>query len=393
MFSTMDLAHLRAWWSNRQGLDGSLAGCQPAEVLAKVGWARSVGGVAPYLTLWTRARIGREAADKACATLEIHELPSARGCTYVLPASDFALGLKLAQPGRAPEQKRAAQLGVTEKELDKLGAAVVKALAKGPLTPDQIKESVGGAVRHLGEAGKKAGMITTLPVALGALQADGEIRRVPVNGRLDTQRYQYTLWKPNPLAKFKLTAEECHTELARKYFRWIGPATVAEFQWFSGLSGKVAKAAIAPLDLQDAGEGRLIFADDLDAFRAFKPPKTIHYEFVSGIDSMVLLRRNYLDLTEAADQKRIKALGGVSDLESHAVFANGRLAGLWEYDTETKLIVCASFLKTKDKAFTKALGEAETYVREQLEDARSFSLDSPKSRAPRIAELRKAAVG
>ncbi len=24
---------------------------------------------------------------------EIYELPSARGCTYVLPASDFALGL------------------------------------------------------------------------------------------------------------------------------------------------------------------------------------------------------------------------------------------------------------------------------------------------------------
>ena len=42
----------------------------------------------------------------------------------------------------------------------------------------------------------------------------------------------------------------------------------------------------------------------------------------------------------------------------------------------------------KDKAMTEAVKKTEAYVREQLGDARSFSLDSPKSRQPRIAELR-----
>jgi hypothetical protein len=45
----------------------------------------------------------------------------------------------------------------------------------------------------------------------------------------------------------------------------------------------------------------------------------------------------------------------------------------------------------KDKALTAAVEETEAYVRDQLGDARSFSLDSPKSRAPRIQVLRKAA--
>jgi hypothetical protein len=36
------------------------------------------------------------------------------------------------------------------------------------------------------------------------------------------------------------------------------------------------------------------------------------------------------------------------------------------------------------------VARAEQYVREGLGDARSFSLDSPKSRAPRIEALRKA---
>jgi len=50
----MEDAMLQAWWSHRQGLDGSLAGKSSAEVLERTGWARSVGGVGPYLTLFAR---------------------------------------------------------------------------------------------------------------------------------------------------------------------------------------------------------------------------------------------------------------------------------------------------------------------------------------------------
>ena len=168
----MDQAKLRAWWAHRQGLDGSLAGKSAAEVLEKVGWARSVGGVGPYLTLFSRAGLSREKVDAAVANTEIHELPSARSCTYVLPASDFALGLKLAQ-GFPGEMKTAEKLGVTPKEIDKLCDAVIHALEKGPLDPDGIREATGKAVRNLGAEGQKKGLTTTLPVALGKLQTAG----------------------------------------------------------------------------------------------------------------------------------------------------------------------------------------------------------------------------
>ena len=87
----MDTKKLRAWWSHRQGLDGRLIGKSAPEVLAETGWARSVGGVGPYFTLFSRGRISREAADRAVANLEIHELPTARGCTYVVPAERFRI--------------------------------------------------------------------------------------------------------------------------------------------------------------------------------------------------------------------------------------------------------------------------------------------------------------
>lgn len=83
---------LRAWWAHRQGLDGSLDETSPAGVLERTGWARSVGGVNPYLTVFSRAGIGRADTDTAVADVAIHELPSARGCTYVVPASQYAAG-------------------------------------------------------------------------------------------------------------------------------------------------------------------------------------------------------------------------------------------------------------------------------------------------------------
>jgi hypothetical protein len=86
---------LRAWWAHRQGLDGSSSGQSAATILATTGWARSVAGIGPYLTLFSRGGLRREAVDAAVAATDIHELPTARGCTYVLPAADYALGLKL----------------------------------------------------------------------------------------------------------------------------------------------------------------------------------------------------------------------------------------------------------------------------------------------------------
>src|ERR1700733_8921842 len=245
----VDTAKLRAWYAHRQGLDGSLAGRSSAEILERSGWARSVGGVSPYLTLFSRAGISREQADADAAELKIYELPSARGCTYVLPASDFALGLAAGQ-GFDTDMKAAVKLGVTAKEIAKLCDAVVAALEKGPLGTEDLREAAGKAVRNLGEEGKKKGVSTTLPLALGELQASGDIRRVPINGRFDQQRYQYVLWRPNPLRGFKLSAEQIRTELARSYFSWLGRASTPDFQVFAGLGVKAAQAALEPLKLE-----------------------------------------------------------------------------------------------------------------------------------------------
>ncbi len=393
----MDAAKLRAWWWHRQGLDGSLNGASAAAILERSGWARSVGGSGPYLTLFSRGGLRREAVDQAVSDLEIHELPSARGCTYVVPQSDYALALTVGQGfSDVATLKTAHKLGVTDNEIDRLSAAILTALRVGPLSPDELRDATGDAVRNLGEEGKKKGLTTTLPVSLGLLQSSGDIRRVPVNGRLDQQRYRYTLWEPSPLAAGKPSKEQAYSDLASHFFKWTGPATIAEFRWFSALGVKAAQAAVEPLALELLEGDRLILAEDLKEFASFRAPKQASYSLISSLDALLLLRRDLNSVVEEADRKTIvplekgcAELGGLTDLSCNAIVDRGRLVGLWEYDPDRASIAWTA-LEPVTPAFSKAIAETEAFIRDDLGDVRSFSLDSPKSRRPRIESLRGA---
>jgi hypothetical protein len=337
------MSGLRSWWWHRQGLDGPPAGtgAGPAEVLATTGWARSVGGATPYLTLFARAGTTRAQTDRAVADLAICELPAARGCTYVVPAADFALALQVGRHAPEAEAATALRLGVPRQEIGDLCDAVLGALTGGPLDPAGLKAALGPAVRSLGEAGRKKGLATTLPVALGLLQAAGEIRRIPSDGRLDRQRFTYARWTA---PHTRLKDDEARAELARRYFGWTGGASLAELRWFTAFSARDAKAAVAGLDLADIGGGRLALRPDADALAGHAPPAEPRYALLAGIDALVLLRRDVPSLLDPGDATRAipghrAGLGEVRDLPDHAIVDRGRLIGLWEYDVETERIV------------------------------------------------------
>ena len=181
-----------------------------------------------------------------------------------------------------------------------------------------------------------------------------------------------------------------------RYFCWIGPATLSEFQWFSGLGVKAAKDAIEPLGLVAVDETRLASPEDLENIHSFKPEKKTDFNLVASIDGMVALRRKHGDLLAETDANREilgdkgpASLTTVADLPSHAIFDNhGRLSGFWEYDKEAERIAWGSFIG-KSPALEKAVVVTEAFIRDQLGDARSFSLDSPKTRGPRIAAVRR----
>lgn len=389
---------IRAFQSHRQGLDGSLQGKSAAEVLERTGWVRSVGGSSPYLALFARAGTSRADADAAVAALAIHELPSARGCTYVVPASDYALALRAGQ-GRGEDAEIDAakkHCGVTDAEVDKLCDAVLRALAGGARDPKELKATLGDRVRHLGDAGKKRGLTTTLPLALGLLQSQGAIRRVPANGRLDQQRYAYALWHPSPLQGAALSAEEVIANLASRFFRWAGPATAAQLAWWAGIGVKAARAVVSELGLTPLVEGddRLVTPADRDAILSFERPAEPRPVLVGSLDNIVHPRREVASLLSEANaaiavwnEKKSEAAGALSDLPYHAIVDRGELVGLWDYEPSSGEVVWTAFGEPTAALRTEVSSMA-SFVRSDLGDVRSFSLDSPESRAPRLAKLR-----
>lgn len=253
------------------------------------------------------------------------------------------------------------------------------------------QEAVGDAVRGLGEAGRKRGLSTTLPLALGLLQSRGRIRRVPSNGRLDQQRYGYVGWDQ--------PVKGSAAELAERYFSWAAPASVKHFRWFSGFTAATAKAALGPLELTALPGTDLLMPVELaEEFARFRPPAEPRYALLAGIDGIHLLHRDLPRLIDPADAQRPvpaaregRVFGTEADPQTHIVVDRGRIVGFWEYDTERQEIVHQLFVPFDD-ALREAVRRTEEFVRDQLGDARGFSLDSPKSRAPKIAAMRAAAT-
>ena len=382
---------LRAWAWHRQGLDGSLAGCTAEQVFARAGWARSIGGANPYLTLFARAGIRREQVDADIRAHRILELPTARGCTYVLGRQDFDWALQLGKDAAETTFKVLGRLGVDRGEIALLEEQVVHVLAEvsGPMDPRQLKEQLGDSVRNLGEDGRKKGATTTLPTALGILQAHGRIRRVPANGRLDQQRYAYELWNLGPSP---FDDDAARAELVRRYLGWTGGATFKQSQWFTGFSVAQSKAALAAVDAVEvttaAGDTLWMLPDDVGQLAAFEEPAEEQIQLLAGSDSLVLLRRNAADLLAEDDRDRdvLAPQALQADLPDHPILDRGRIIGLWQYDPGQERIVSWLF-DGATPAVTRRIAEVEAWIRDDLGDFRAFSLDSPASRQPRIDRL------
>src|SRR6476620_1725906 len=383
---------LRAWSWHRQGLDGSLSGCTAEQLLARAGCARSVGGANPYLTLFARAGIRREQVDADVLAHRILELPVARGCTYVLGREDFAWALQLGRDAAESAFKVVGRLGVDRGEITLLEEQVLHTLAEaeGPMDPRQLKDELGDSVRNLGEEGKKKGATTTLPTALGILQSDGRIRRVPANGRLDQQRYAYEPWD---LAPSTLSDEEVRAELTRRYLGWTGGATNKQSQWFTGFTVAQTKAALAAVGAVEVptaagGDPLWMLPDDVAGLAAFEEPAEEQIQLLAGTDSLLLLRRNAADLLAGEDKDK-PALGRLAlqaDLPDHPILDRGRIIGLWQYDPAEERIAAWVFGEGT-AAVDRRIAEVETWIKEDLGDFRAFSLDSPASRQKRIEGL------
>ena len=401
---TITVEQLRTNWARQQGLLEPISG-GVADVLRASGWINSTGSTLPYLAIRARLpHVGREDVERTVYQEEsVLEIQAMRGCMMLVPAEDASLALWSArQTDHAARVRKSCQ--ITDREETDLSAEVIALLEGGPLTADEMRERLPERlVRPLGTAGKQFGESSTLTFVLRQLQKQGVLRRFATNQRLDSNQFSYKLSKPAPAEPE--SPEYALRELASRFFRWAGPATLKEFAWWAGISQKAAKAAIGPLGLRSIAVPEWspeawIHEDRLDALTSSKKlDESSTFRFLPFRDNYLYFRRGLAVFLQPADlqqkvpdwKNRAAPIGELESLHHNAIVLHGRLIGSWEYDPEAEKIVWSahtSLTAGQRRELNSQIEELENHIRKELGDVQFYAFDTGRIRRERIDSLR-----
>jgi hypothetical protein len=148
-------------------------------------------------------------------------------------------------------------------------------------------------------------------------------------GPRDGKQHTFVLfdqWLPHTKA---LSREEALSELAYRYFTGHGPATVADFAWWSGLSASDARLAVHLADrrLEEENiDGRAVWfprgaapmPGPIQRSRAYLLPA--FDEFVVG----------YADRSAALDRARATLVNNGGGILKPTIVLGGRIVGIWQ---------------------------------------------------------------
>ena len=397
MANSLTLDQARALWWHKQGLAGTTKG-SVASVVGSTGWLRTLGGTDAYLAARARKpKMKRADLDAALTSGALRVVPAARGCIYVVPDRVVADLMALnVTPWRTTTEKDLAKAKSSMAVVDKVAKAVLAALTK-PMTTDALRKAMpAGSIPSFGDAGKKAGISSPLPLALRLLEFTGKVERTLE--RLDSEKY---LWRK---AAWKVPAASANplASVIDAFLEFSGPATLAQIVEWSGRAQRDLKPVLEELGavtIEVAGMG-LAFGKPGD-LKARPAP--------SGI-SLVGFEDNYVNnhgLGLVADPKlhavevdiwgsgKPEAVGTARHVLSRTIIRDGLVIGFWEVDPGAKGGVWSTFDKPP-KALAKQLDEtvadAAAFLLDDVGNAITYSLDTMEmvqERAKRVAKLQR----
>ena len=391
---SVDLKTLRAFWVHVQGL------APPAKCKA---WLHAIGGVDVFLASRARTEaFTRAKLDRSVATDKVRIVPGARGCTMLVPRRDVPVARQLGSTiYRKRTDKELAKIDVSGRELAALGKKVLPLLAAGGLEPAALRAALPPkAIRSLGEPGKRLGHSTTLPVVLRYLEAQGRIRRAPIGGRLDAERYEWMLDDTDAAAVVDST--DLATLVGRHYFATTGPATLKDFATWAGLTQRDAKPVLETLKLQE-----LEVRDQKDSYwmlrsqadTVARPPAVPRVVLVSLRDPILDARTSPLPLIDEEHWGvRIESWGSttnalreVNSIHGRCILVDGAVGGLWDYDPDSDVGIWGTFVPAKGalrKEIQAQCDAAAAFLSEEFGHALIYPMENAKSRASRLASVR-----
>ena len=256
-----------------------------------------------------------------------------RGTVHWLPAVEEPLFVAAMQVIRGPSIARWWKTeGVSTDQVRQLHAAVMDALATGPMTRQEVADTVVPVVGDWAEPY----LLSSWGSGFKRMCQSGLIIFGPSRGTNVTfARRDY--WTSHLAPDDENGALR---ELMRRYVRSFGPVTIRDAAYWLGATIRDIKAEwerLVPefVPVQVAGEERWLLAGDLDDLMAMEGA-TLPVRLVPAFDPLLLAHRAKTDLLAESLRKRIY---GAAAWVYPSVLVKGAIAGKWQYERKAKTMI------------------------------------------------------
>lgn len=212
---------------------------------------------------------------------------------------------------------------------------------------------------ELGAVLSRAG-ITLQGLRLGYIIHRAELDAVVCSGPRRGKQFTYALLEERAPQAKRLPYDEALAELTQRYFTGHGPASLADFAWWSGLTKSQARAGLemvkSNLIRETVGDQAYWLAPDLPLLK--EPSPTAH--LLPNYDEYLL---SYRDTSPVLDPAHAHKIETGNPIFAHFLVIDGRIAGTWRRDfkKDTVTITLNRFV-TLDEAQEEAVqAAAERY--------------------------------
>lgn len=324
----------------------------PADVVRWLGAVQAQDYLGGLWAVGLRTKGATEAAvEEAIAQRTIVRTWPMRGTLHFVAAEDVRWILPVLTPRVvAGAQSRFRQLGMDDATFTRSARVAEKALAGGNIVRrDRLYEiwNTAGIATH-----DARGLHL-----LGVLSQQGLLCFGPREGKQQT----FTLleeWLPSSRT---LARADALGELARRYFRSHGPATVHDFAWWSGLTVTDARAGLecvrSELESEDV-DGRTFWFADSPAVRGGAGTAYL----LPPWDEFTVAYRDRTDILDPKHAKRVNNGGGVL---SPVIVLRGVVVGTWQRTIKKDTVtVKPALFRALDRVGREAIAKAvDRYAR------------------------------
>lgn len=191
---------------------------------------------------------------------------------------------------------------------------------------------------------------------LSHLLCRAELEKIICSGSVKANKQTYALLSDRVPEKRLLYLEESLAELARRYFTSHGPATVKDFEWWSGLTAGDSKQALELIKsdfISVAKENKLYWYSQTDSFAAGKLNSLF---LMPSYDEFVISYKDRTASLPAVVQRNAVSVNGIF---YPVIVHSGKVIGKWKRSAiMEKVIITPEFFSPPGKQVYKMVVKA-----------------------------------